>query len=319
MNLEELENTRKSYAKKLIIVMIPAAIIFVIAMIVAVAFILNPSGSGALSDSIMILPIGFFLAMFLAIVGILVIRKDARNYKNMYKSYFVEQSLRKCFTDVQYNHEAGMPAEEISSTGMMRLGSDYSSNDLFTGKYHDVNIKQADVHMQDEYTDSDGHTHYVTIFKGRWMIFEFPKPFTFRLQVIQKWFGGAAKKAKKDKETGRKLKRISTESITFDKKFKIFAEDDFEAYYLLDPAFIDHIEQLSAQNKGKLMLCFIDNKLHVAFYDNKDAFEAPNPLKQIDEAKEFTKISQEIKVITDYVDFLKLDHKLFEKPNNQVV
>lgn len=249
------------------------------------------------------------------IIATFCTRNEAKTYKHLYKTYFVEQSLKQHFTEVQYNHEAGMPKTEIQSTGMMRMGSIYSSNDLFSGKYHDVSLKQADVHIQEEYTDSDGNTQYVTIFKGRWMIFEFPKPFTFRLQVVQKRFG-AAKKANKNEKTGRKLKRISTESITFDEKFKIYAEDDFEAYYLLDPAFIDHIEKLSEQHGGKLMLCFIDNKLHVAFYNNKDAFETPNPLKKLDEATESAKINQEIKVITDYVDFLKLDHKLFEKPKS---
>ena len=61
------------------------------------------------------------------------------------------------------------------------------------------------------------------------------------------------------------------------------------------------------------MLCFIDNKLHVALYDNKDMFEPPNPLKTLDEQAEFSKIYQDIRAVTDYVDFLKLDRKLFHK------
>ena len=162
----------------------------------------------------------------------------------------------------------------------------------------------------DVYTDSDGNTQYVTIFKGRWMVFEFPRPFTFRLQVVQRWFN-AEKKDKKDKELKRKIKRIETESVTFNKKCKVYAEDDFEAYYILDPNFINQIENLSEATNGKLMLCFIDNKLHVAIYDNKDVFEAPSVFKVIDEQAETEKINHEIKTITDYVDYLKLDRKLF--------
>ena len=60
------------------------------------------------------------------------------------------------------------------------------------------------------------------------------------------------------------------------------------------------------------MLCFIDNKLHVAINDNKDAFEPPRPFKPINEQAENEKIYQDIKTITDYIEFLKLDRKLFK-------
>ena len=113
------------------------------------------------------------------------------------------------------------------------------------------------------------------------------------------------------------MKKISTESITFDREFTVLAEDDFEAYYLLDPAFIDHIEQLANAQKGKIMLCFKDNQLHVAVYDGKDAFEPPSPMKEVDEKVEFAKTAQDIKTITDYVDFLKLDRKLFSTQNQK--
>ena len=59
------------------------------------------------------------------------------------------------------------------------------------------------------------------------------------------------------------------------------------------------------------MLCFVDNKLHVGLHDNKDAFEPPSPLKKLDEKKETEKIYNELKTITDFVDFLKLDKKIF--------
>ena len=318
MTFQELEQARAKYAKKLKIFIIIGLSLFALSIILSLTGVFGFSGSSAFSkfnffsSAISALVMGVFILAITAVIAVLVTHKDAKAYKALYKAYFVEQSLQKTFTDLHYNHNEGMPKEVLKSTGMIYTGDIYSSNDFTSGKYKDVAFSQADVHIQEVTTDSDGNTQYQTIFKGRWLVFEFPKPFTFRLQVVEKWFG-ANMKPHKDKTTKRKIERIHTESVEFDKRFKVYAEDGFEAYYILDPAFISHIEDLDNSRKGKLMLCFIDNKLHVALYDNKDMFEPPNPLKTLDEQAEFSKINQDIRAVTDYVDFLKLDRKLFHK------
>ena len=309
MKMEDLESARQSYASKLKRLITIGVIVF---MIVAVISIIGFSSSGFSPVFIVTLPaIGIFITAIYAVIALIPTKKDAATYRKLYKAYFVEQNLRQIFTDIYYNHEQGMPKEILKSTDMMRTGDIYRSNDFTSGKYKDVAFSQADVEIQEEHTDSDGDTTYVTIFKGRWMVFEFPKTFSFRLEVVQKWFS-AHKKPSKDKTTNRKIEKISTESTTFNKKFNVYAEDGFEAYYILDPAFIDHIEKLSESHKGKLLLCFVDNKLHVGLNDGKDAFEPPRPFKPIDEKTEYQKIHTDIKTITDFVDFLKLDRKLFK-------
>ncbi len=319
MNFQALEDARIKIAKKIKIIIYIGLALFILAVILAAAGVIGANRSAYQGFNIVSMFItmgvaGVFIAVILSIIALIFTYKDYKTYKKLYKAYFVERSLRETFTDLQYNHEQGMPKAILTSTGMIRTGDIYHSNDFTSGKYKDVAFSQADVNIQEEYTDSDGHTQYNTIFRGRWMVFEFPKPFTFRLQVVEKWFT-ASKKPQKNHDTKRKIERIHTESITFDKKFKVYAEDGFEAYYILDPAFIDHIEKLEATHQGKLMLCFINNQLHVGIHDNKDAFEPPNPLKRLDEQAEFAKIHQDIKAITDYVDFLKLDRKLFEGNN----
>ena len=254
--------------------------------------------------------IGALLSVSFIITAFIVSYKDAKRYKELYKSYFVEKSLKKVFAEVNYDHSAGMPFEDIKSTGMVKTGNRYYSNDYFTGKYHDVSFRQADVKIVQESSDSEG-THTETIFEGRWMIFDFPKKFDHRLQIVQKRFP-AYKKAEDNPITGTNLQKISTESITFDKKFKTYAEDGFEAYYLLSPDFIEKVEELVSRQKGKTMFIFKDNKLHIAVHNRKDAFETPNPLKKIDEAKEIEKITDEIKIITNFVDYLKLNRKMFK-------
>lgn len=309
MKFEDVENARVRYKDKLTRTsLITVSILFVLALIVFFAI------TGANFSIVTILPALFMSAIFVfaitAIVVAIATRKEAAEYKKTYKAYFVEQNLAKTFTNLQYQHEAGLNKQVLAATQMINTGDRYSSNDLAMGKYKNVNFTQADVHIEEEYTDSDGDTHYTTIFKGRFMIFEFPKKFNFKLEVVSKFFG-VGKVPGRNPQTGRKFEKFEVESIDFNKKFKIYAEDGFETFYLLDPSFILKIEKVSAEYDKKMIFCFVDNKLYVGINEGKDSFEPPRPSKPIDEQLEIEKVSHDIKVITDFVDELSLDRKIF--------
>lgn len=309
MKFEDVENARVRYKDKLTRTsLITVSILFVLALIVFFAI------TGANFSIVTILPALFMSAIFVfaitAIVVAIATRKEAAEYKKTYKAYFVEQNLAKTFTNLQYQHEAGLNKQVLAATQMINTGDRYSSNDLTMGKYKNVNFTQADVHIEEEYTDSDGDTHYTTIFRGRFMIFEFPKKFNFKLEVVSKFFG-VGKVPGGNPQTGRKFEKFEVESIDFNKKFKIYAEDGFETFYLLDPSFILKIEKVSAEYDKKMIFCFVGNKLYVGINEGKDSFEPPRPSKPIDEQLEIEKVSHDIKVITDFVDELSLDRKIF--------
>ncbi len=243
----------------------------------------------------------------------LIINKEYNNYRSAYKNYFVRNCMKRYFTNLSYSQHTGIPKQLVYGTGMIKAGNRYHSEDCAQGKYKNVDFIQADVTIQNRTADSKGNQNVVTILRGQWMIFDFPKKFNFRLKVVDKHFGNADIKVDKDPITGRKMKRIQTESISFNKQFDIFADDDFEAFYLLDPSFIYNVEKLADSKQYKLMMCFIDNHLHICLFDNKDFFEPPYKEREfISEADENKKVCDQISTITDFVDFLKLDHKIFK-------
>ena len=255
-----------------------------------------------------LLPVAIFLGAFWFYLA--VGSKERVNYQRAYKAYFVEKELEATFSELKYNHTSGLNPRVLAATGMVNLGDRFNSNDFATGRYKDVGFTQADVHIETEYTDSEGHASYTTIFKGRWMIFEFPKKFNFRLEVIEKGFR-AYQVPKGDAKTGRKFEKVQVESPEFNKMFKVWAEDGFETFYLLDPSLIDNITKLGEAYKGQMLLCFVDNRLYVGLNDKKDAFEPPNVFKKLDEATEKAKIKQDVGLITDFVDKLKLSKGIF--------
>ena len=310
MTFAEVESIRAAYQAKLARIWRRCGIIILIVIIIALIIGISSSNSIAAIFGIL-----FFVAMFSFIISGLIIAiattKDATAYRQAYKAYFVAQNLSHTFTNLKYNHAAGLDPKLLRATGMINTGDRFHSNDLTVARYKDVAFIQADAHIEVEYTDSDGDTHYSTIFKGRFMIFEFPKKFSFKLEVIGKFFH-AAKIPSKNPTTGRKMTRVKMESPEFNKLFHSYAEDGFEAFYLLDPAFIEKLQAIANQYRSRVLFGFIDNTLLIGLSNGKDAFEPPSPRHPLNEQTELAKVQADIKLITDFVDYLKLDRKLFK-------
>lgn len=290
MTFAELEQARLIYRKKLSVILW----IFGLAM---------------LAVTVLLFPMGFFFAFAVLMVPFIICyifipNKSRIAYEKAYKTYFVAQALAKLFPGCHYAHDAGLPRQKVAETNLFDLGDHYSSNDLISGEYKGVDFAQADVKITETRTDSEGHSYTVTIFQGRYMIFEFKKKFDFRLAVVGKSFSATSLRRQKN---GRKFNRISLESPMFNKLYRVYAEDGFEAFYLLDPAFLDRAEKLAEAHKKRVFLGFFGNKLHVAIQDGKDSLEPPSPFHKLDEAKEFQRVATDLKLVTDIVDSLKLE------------
>ena len=259
----------------------------------------------------------FFVTIFIMAIRMFIkyifLNKQITEFNNGFKNKYVLSSLNKIFTDLKYFPDRGLDYSVIANTRMMDMGDRYSSNDYFEGKYKNVNVKQADVHIEEEQqtTDSDGHTTttWVTIFEGKWMIFDFNKTFTANVQVSQKGFGNSRVNNWGEKN---KYKKVEMEDAEFNKMFRIYAQNEHDAFYILTPSLMEKIKNLAKTVSGKLLLCFINNELHIGLYNYKDSFEH-SVYKKIDEEKINDNISKEIKIITNFVDELDLDNSLFRR------
>ena len=106
--------------------------------------------------------------------------------------------------------------------------------------------------------------------------------------------------------------KVSMEDMEFNKEFKVYAQNELDAFYVLTPNCMEKIKELKDKTKGRLLLCFINNRLHVGLYNNKDLFEA-NIFKKINLEEEQNKTLNEMKIITEFVDTLDLDNDLFRR------
>lgn len=295
-SLSDLEKLRITIKKQIIVVIIIMAIIYIALLIITKGQIIGVVIAGV---------------VFTVLLANLTTSKNKKKFNEAYKHYFVRKSLETVFTDLFYSPNQGIPRSVISNTEMMNTGDIFSSNDYIQGKYKGILFRQSDVDIQEESTDSEGNTTYYTIFRGRWMIFDFNKPFKANIQVAQKGFG--ANKLQYHRKKEEKYKKVKMEFEDFNKRFRVYAQSELEAFYILTPHIMEKIIKLDEDNKGKLLLCFVNNELHVGVNDGKDSFEYNNYFKQIDEQKELEKTSKDIKLITMFIDELSLDNDLFRR------
>lgn len=294
MSIEELEQLRKKAVQALLIgFFIP----FIVGIIITAA-----AGNIAF--------IVLFLVLSIA-VSALAQRKPNKLYKKEFKNKFVLGSLKTIFTDLVYEPDHGLNSLVVRSAGMTTADR-YSSNDFISGKYKDIKVIQADVCIEEEHErrDKDGNVekYYVTIFEGRWMVFDFNKEFKANMQIREKGFYGA--KAKRWGED--KYHKVKMEDVQFNKEFTILAQNEHDAFYILTPRMMERVRQLNANLNGKIFLSFVGNKLHIGLHNGKDSFEC-SIFRKIDEQKINEEVSREIKIITDCVDELNLDNDLFRK------
>lgn len=324
MTFDEVENTRKLYEikrskiiKKIFIIDIFAVIFLLLINFFNGSVMLNGFGNDPAEIIVPIITILAQVALISFVVGFFVLlfstKKEIAAYKDAYKSYFVAASLAKVFSNISYNHAAGLDPAVVRQ--VMTTADRYNSNDYMTATYKNINFTQADVHTEEKHTtvDSDGHvrTYYVTLFKGRFLIFDFDRNFSTNLQVASRHFYGAKLK---HSENQLKFERIKTESTEFNKKFRVFAEDGVDALYILDPAFMEKIQKLYADCRHELLLTFMDKKVYIAINDGRDSLEPPkNIRKPLDENTEIAKVQQDILTITNFVDSLNLD-RYFKEP-----
>ena len=250
------------------------------------------------------------IAVIVAIV--LIYKKKVSKYRKEYRSYykdvFVKKMILQAIPDAVYEPYQGFPKAVISETALMAMGNVYSSEDYIRGTFNGVSFERADVLIQDETTDSEGNTSTTTYLRGRWMIFESNKTFQGDLQIIQKGFNFANRRKGFFTKKADRRHVFKTEDESFNKEFQCLCQDEGEAFYLLTPGVMQGLKRLAAAMDGKIMVGFVDNKMHVAVNSKKDSLEPP--WRTITD-EDINEVTREINAITSFVVSMNLDRKIF--------
>jgi hypothetical protein len=249
----------------------------------------------------------FVIAIIIGLATVVVLGIGMAEYakiKKSFKSQVLTDMFKTLIPDVEYLPNRGLAPEEAYASEFLKRADRFHSEDFISGKIGEVDFISSDLKLEErhvQHTKNGTRVYYVTYFLGRVFRFEFNKNFTGNLQVLE---AGSP-------FSRRKFEKVKLESIDFNKKFKVFAEEELTAFYILTPDIMEAIFNLEKRNPGRISMSFLGDHLYVAINNNRDTFEL-QMFRKIDETviEEFKK---DLLVIKDFIVSLKLNNKLFKK------
>jgi len=186
-----------------------------------------------------------------------------------------------------------------------------TSQDLVFGKYKNVDLGFSELHATEEKWDSKGLKSIKKIFQGAVVIFDFNKNFKGHTLVKDdKGFLGNMLKKNSHSDDFGNLSRVELEDPEFEKMFQVFSSDQIEARYLLTTSFMERLKKLSSYFESKKVeASFHKGSLLLIFHDSKDLFEPNSLFKKMDVTGECRKVIEQISLLFDIVDILKIDER----------
>lgn len=241
-------------------------------------------------------------------------------YREAYKNACVSSALSGLFTDLDYDQYGGISEMAISETGLIYMGDSVFIEDSIRGRYNDVYLERSDVHIQEKRQqrryDSRGsydchtgrtRTANVTIFRGRWLVYDFKKTFRGDVQIVQKGFRCAGQRT----GMGTVFSRTGMELDSGNSHFRIYMKNVSDVFSI-GSSLMEQVQKLADSVKGKLMIGMIGSELHVVIDDNGRSLEPPlNVFLPIREDRVVRQVRGEMDSITQFIDKLRLVNDLF--------
>ncbi len=331
VTFDELEEARQSLRKKSLKFGVPS-FVGSIAIFIFLALQNINSSSEDIEKAMLFLPISMF-SMTPILVGFVLMtnvfaKNDEQKYKKLYKEYFVISTLKTIFEPIEYNPEKGLSRNQVLYPGLLKEGNRFSSEDYFKATYKDAAVEGSDLLIQ--YRTSDGVSTY---FNGLWVVFDLENPLP-NFQIIRKGFSGDAHnavasaerdldwvdenipeeelfnkywpeekaRAKSAKESAPPYLKLKTDDDIFNKKYKIFSQNETEANNFLKQNITEKFISLAESTQSAFMVGSVGRKLYIAI-ERRDFFD-PRGSKSIDENSERERLRNIIKIATDIFDIL---------------
>lgn len=136
------------------------------------------------------------------------------------------------------------------------------------GNYQGARCAFSDIELIQVTTSEDGEGNtvhkYEEVFKGLWLICDFPKQLVADVCVQAR-----------ERKGYRKLKGgITTDNASFTKRFFVESIHDQQAYYILTPHMMEYIQRMADRAQAKVFLHFQkEGQVHVAIYSQHNSLK----------------------------------------------
>ena len=191
-------------------------------------------------------------------------------YAKLYKEKIMKCALHEFDSDLTYYPESGIPLELYKLANFESFDV-YKSEDRINGKIAGLDFIMADVHVQDRRTDSDGDTHYVTLFDGPVAILDLPTPLNFNISILSNIAS-----------IFDKSNKVEIDNPQFEEIYNVYSNDQISTMKFLTPSITTKLIDLFNKYGFHFELKIFDN--HVYFRFHSGNLFVPNPKDAREEA-----------------------------------
>lgn len=214
-----------------------------------------------------------------------------------------------------YEKNGVMALNDVLSHKILPPADAQSSEDGFSGAYHDVHIDMQEVRLTDiSQQRRPAYAHersaqYETIehdvFWGIVIRLRLRKPMDGHTVVMPRSKIQTALRTKFSE-----FSPVNLVAPKWKKKYDVMSTDQVEARVILDPAFIERFMEAGKIFRAKWMeASFKGNEILFAIHRGRDLFEAMPLWKAVTE-ENLRKITREIEIIFEIIDVLKLNKQI---------
>ena len=209
-----------------------------------------------------------------------------RGYQERYKDEVVRRVVKSLNPGLSYSPYGSISRAEFDTAAFFRQDIDrFHGEDLVEGLIGETTIRFSELHVEDKRQRGSGknrRTEWVTVFRGLFVVADFPKRFKGRTIVLpdaaQRMLGGLGQTLQSMNFTRGQL--IKLEDPEFERLFVVYSDDQIEARYLLSTSLMQRILDLRSKLGHQLYLSFANARLYLAVPSNRNRLE-PIPLLQL--------------------------------------
>ena len=292
-DLMVMEEDRKKTVRKILIILIPTAIV-----------------------TLALIPL---LQMFALILGIIIC---AGVFTFMIKGYVTDFKQKVITKIVGYidKNLTYIPQDHVShgefalSNIFLHHADSYKGDDRVYGKIGATEINFSECIAKYRTKDSKGRTHYTTFFKGLFFIADFNKHFKGKTIVLpdtaEKLFGSIGSFLQKRNLARPEL--IKLEDPEFEKFFVVYADDQIEARYILSTSLMKRICDYKKKSNKKIYLSFVASKVFVAVSYKKNLLE-PRIFRTMLDFNIIKEYYEDLQLAISIVEELNLNTRIWSK------
>lgn len=206
-------------------------------------------------------------------------------YRDAFKLEVIGRIVEHVGPGMTYRPDSSITRSEFDGADLFRQDIDrFRGEDLIEGDVGGTHLRCSEVHAEDRRTRGSGknrRTEWVTVFRGLFVIVDFPKEFHGRTVVLpdtaQALFGGFGQALQSMNFTRGQL--VKLEDPEFERAFVVHADDQVEARYLLSTSLMQRIKDLRTRLGHDVYLSFAHAHLYMALPSGRNRLEPPHLLQ----------------------------------------